>query len=69
MDSMGHTNAQTTMFPADQLRNAINLRNADNLRAQRKQETKIRPISAQLGFGQNLGQSTRNGAAAIAVSA
>ena len=58
MDSMGHTNAQTTMIyqhqGLEQLRNAINLRNADNLRAQKKQE-KMRPKSARLGFGQNHG--------------
>ncbi len=72
MDSMGHTNAQTTMIyqhqGLEQLRTAINLRNAENLRAQKKQERK-RTRSAQPHFGQSLGQSTGNGAAAVAVSA
>lgn len=71
MDSMGHTNAQTTMIyqhqGLDQLRSAINLRNAERLRAQKKKE-KPRTKSARPQFGQNLGQSTENGAAAVAVS-
>jgi integrase len=68
MDSMGHANAQTTMIyqhqGLEQLRDAINLRNRDNLKLQRK-----RIKRAEFRFGQNLGQSTGNGAEAKSVSA
>ncbi|MGZ4838065.1 MAG: tyrosine-type recombinase/integrase [Terriglobales bacterium] len=67
MDSMGHTDAQTTMIyqhqGLEQLRSAINLRNAENARAQKRQEKKHAKL-AKPQFGQTLGQSTGNGAAA-----
>ena len=61
MDSMGHANAQTTMIyqhqGLEQLRTAINERNREHSQAQKKRR------------GQNVGQSTQNGAGRKSVGA
>jgi integrase len=67
MDSLGHSNAQTTMIyqhqGLEQLREAINERNREHAREQKKLVKKAKQR------GQNLGQSTENGAAKKSVSA
>jgi integrase len=63
MDTMGHANVQTTMIyqhqGLDQIRGAINLRNKEN---------QTRATATEESFGQNLGQSLKDGAVAVAVS-
>jgi hypothetical protein len=60
MDSMGHANAQTTMIyqhqGLEQLRTAINARNREHSQEQENRR------------GQNVGQSTGNGAGEKPVS-
>ena len=63
MDTMGHANVQTTMIyqhqGLEQIRGAINLRNKEN---------QVRTSATEEIFGQNLGQSLKDGAVAVAVS-
>jgi integrase len=63
MDAMGHANVQTTMIyqhqGLEQIRSAINLRNKEN---------QTRTMATEESFGQNLGQSLKDGAVAVAVS-
>jgi len=61
MDAMGHANVQTTMIyqhqGLEQIRGAINLRNAENQRRARKSSQRT-----EESFGQNLGQSLESDA-------
>ncbi|SRR6266567_3745903 len=66
MDTMGHANVQTTLIyqhqGLDQIRGAINLRNKEN------QTRTIKSDETEEIFGQNLGQSLKDGAVAVGVS-
>ena len=66
MDTMGHANVQTTMIyqhqGLEQIRGAINLRNKEN------QARMMKSDATEEVFGQNLGQSLKDRALAVAVS-
>jgi len=63
---MGHANVQTTMIyqhqGLEQIRGAINLRNKEN------QTRTIKSDATEEVFGQNFGQSLKDGAVAVAAS-
>jgi integrase len=63
METMGHANVQTTMIyqyqGLDQIRSAINLRNKEN---------QTRTIATEEIFGQNSGQSLKDGAMEVVVT-